>query len=61
MTCSGKNMRQLDLNDARTLLVQKTHRKAIHHAQTFKTGRVRYLQRRYVLEMAKRLKKEMQS
>lgn len=52
-------MKQLNLNDARTLLLQRSMRKAIRHAQALKTGRVRHLQRRYVSEMANRLKVEM--
>lgn len=52
-------MKQLDLNDARTLLLQRTYRKAIRHAQALKTGRVRHLQRRYVQSMAERLRREM--
>lgn len=59
MTCSGKNMQQLSFNDARTLLLQRTYRKAIRHAQALKTGRVRHLQRRYVQRMAELLKQEM--
>jgi len=52
-------MRQLDLNDARTLLLQRSMRKAIRHAQALKTGRVRHLQRRYVSAMADRLRQEL--
>lgn len=50
--------RQLDLNDARTLLLQKSMRKAIYHARILKTGRVRTLRRRYIQKMAQRLRAE---
>ena len=53
-------MKQLTLNDARTLLTQRTMQRAIRHARALKTGRVRHLQRRYVQSMAERLRVEMQ-
>ena len=51
-------MTQLNFNDARTILIQRSMRKAIRHARALKTGRVRHLQRRYVQSMAKRLRAE---
>ena len=51
-------MKQLTLNDARTILMQRIYRRAIRHAQALKTGRVRHLQRRYIQKMAARLRAE---